>query len=46
MLELKLTDFKEFKDEIYSKYLELFPEEERKSLKILKKLYKKNFSNF
>lgn len=46
MLELKLTDFKEFKDEIYSKYLELFPEEERKSLKILKKLYKKKLLKF
>lgn len=46
MEELKLKDINidEFKKEIYSYYLDIFPEEERKPLKLLNSSYKKNYT--
>lgn len=41
MLKVEPIDLKEFKKNLYSYYIELFPEEERQPIKILKKLYKK-----
>lgn len=41
MLQLIPIDLEEFKQNLYSYYVELFPEEERKSMKTLGKLLKK-----
>lgn len=46
MLELISINFKKFNQNLYSHYINLFPEEERKSPKTLKKLYKKNLLKF
>lgn len=46
MIYLKEVDYFEFKDKIYQKYLELFPKDEIMSLKLLKKLYKKEILKF
>jgi hypothetical protein len=36
-MELINIDYKEFKAEIYQKYIEIFPEEERKTLEAMEK---------
>ena len=45
-MELINIDYKEFKAEIYQKYIEIFPEEERKSLETIEKNYNKNITRF
>ena len=45
-MKLVLIDYKEFRKQLYSYYVELFPEEERKSLKTLRKLYKRELLKF
>lgn len=45
-MELINIDYKEFKAEIYQKYIEIFPEEERKSLETIEKNYNKNITIF
>ena len=40
-MELININYEEFKAEIYQKYIEIFPEEERKSLETIEKNYKK-----
>lgn len=45
-MELINIDYKEFKAEIYQKYIEIFPEEERKTLEAMKKNYNKNITKF
>ena len=45
-MELININFKEFKAEIYQKYIEIFPEEERKSLETIEKNYNKNITRF
>lgn len=44
MVSLVEIDFDEFKREIYPHYLELFPEDERKPLTIIKTLYEKGLN--
>lgn len=46
MFQLISIDIKKFKQNLYSYYVELFPEEERKSMKKLRKLYKKGMEKF
>ncbi len=46
MLELISITYKQFKQEIYYHYLELFPKDERKTLKDLEKQYKDNILKF
>lgn len=43
-MELVEIDFKKFRKEIYPYYCELFPEDERKDLKMLKMYEKKKES--
>ncbi len=45
-MELINIDYKEFKAEIYQKYIEIFPEEERKTLEAMEKNYNKNITRF
>lgn len=45
-MELININFKEFKEEVYQKYIEIFPEEERKSLETIEKNYNKNITSF
>lgn len=45
-MELINIDYKEFKAEIYQKYIEIFPEEERKTLEAMEKNYNKNITKF
>lgn len=45
-MELININFKEFKEEVYQKYIEIFPEEERKSLETMKKNYNKKITSF
>ena len=45
-MELINIDYKEFKAEIYQKYIEIFPEEERKTLETIEKNYNKNITSF
>lgn len=45
-MELINIDYKEFKAEIYQKYIEIFPEEERKTLEAMEKNYNKNIIRF
>lgn len=45
-MELININYKEFKAEIYQKYIEIFPEEERKSLETIEKNYNKNITRF
>ncbi len=44
MLELVNVDIKEFKQTIYKEYEKLFPENERKSYKLIKKVHNKGIS--
>lgn len=44
-IELKNIDIDEFKKDIYSYYLDIFPENERKPLKLIKSSYKNQFTN-
>ena len=44
MLELVNVDIKEFKQTIYKEYEKLFPENERKSYRLIKKVYNKGIS--
>ena len=44
-IELKNIDIDEFKKYIYSYYLDIFPENERKPLKLIKSSYKNQFTN-
>lgn len=39
MIELKSVDIKEFKKNLYSQYMKLFPKNERKPLSFLKECY-------
>lgn len=45
-MELININYEEFKAEIYQKYIEIFPEEERKSLETIEKNYNKNITRF
>lgn len=45
-MELININFKEFKEEVYQKYIEIFPEEERKTLGTTNKNYNKNITSF
>lgn len=45
-MELKFIDIKTFKNEIYKYYKQLFPSDERKPFKLLKKSYKLNRCKF
>ena len=45
-MELINIDYKEFKAQIYQKYIEIFPEEERKTLEAMEKNYNKNITRF
>lgn len=45
-MELINIDYKEFKAEIYQKYIEIFPEEERKTLETIERNYNKNITRF
>lgn len=45
-MQLVPIDYKEFHKKLYSYYVELFPKEERKSLRLLKKLYKRGMESF
>lgn len=42
-IRLEYTTIEEFKKEIYSYYLEIFPEEERKSFREIKRAYKNGY---
>lgn len=43
-INLKYIDINEFKDEIYKYYLTIFPEDERKSLELLKSSYERHYT--
>lgn len=43
-IELKYIDIDEFKKEVYSYYLEIFPEDERKSLEHIQSSYNKQYT--
>jgi len=42
---LKHIDIKEFKEEVYQYYLDIFPEEERKPLELIQSSYEKHYTN-
>lgn len=46
MLKLKEIDFFEFKENVYSHYIDLFPEDERKPLNMLEVLYNNGILKF
>ena len=43
-INLKYIDIEEFKEKIYSYYLEIFPEDERKPLELIKSSYEKHYT--
>lgn len=43
-IKLKDIDIDEFKKEVYSYYLDIFPEEERKPLELIQSSYKKQYT--
>lgn len=43
-MELKDIDIEKFKKEVYSYYLEIFPEDERKPLELIKSSYEKHYT--
>ena len=43
-IKLRDIDINEFKEKIYSYYLKIFPEDERKSLKLIETSYKKQYT--
>lgn len=43
-MELKDIDIEKFKKEVYSYYLEIFPEDERKPLELIKLSYEKHYT--
>ena len=43
-MQLKYIDIEEFKKEVYSYYLEIFPEDERKPLELLYSSYKRHYT--
>lgn len=45
-MELININFKEFREEVYQKYIEIFPEEERKTLETIERNYNKNITRF
>lgn len=45
-MELININFKEFREDIYQKYIEIFPEEERKTLETIERNYNKNITRF
>lgn len=45
-MKLININFKEFKEEVYQKYIEIFPEEERKTLETIERNYNKNITRF
>lgn len=44
MIELKNVGIDEFENDVYSYYLDIFPEDERKPLKLIKSSYEKNYT--
>lgn len=44
-IRLKYIDIKEFKEEVYRHYVEIFPEVERKSLALIKSSYERKYAN-
>lgn len=44
-MELRNIDIDKFKKEVYSYYLEIFPEDERKPLELIKSSYEKHYTN-
>lgn len=45
-MELININFKEFREDVYQKYIEIFPEEERKTLETIERNYNKNITRF
>ena len=45
-MELININFKEFREDAYQKYIEIFPEEERKTLETIERNYNKNITRF
>ncbi len=45
-MELINIIFKEFREDVYQKYIEIFPEEERKTLETIERNYNKNITRF
>lgn len=43
-IELKNIGIKEFREDIYSYYLEIFPEEERKPIELIQSSYEKKYT--
>ena len=46
MIEINEISIEEFEEEIYDKYLELFPEEERRDWNTIKNIYNKGYEKF
>lgn len=44
-IKLKYIDMDKFKKEVYSYYLDIFPEDERKSLELIQSAYEKQYTN-
>lgn len=45
-MELININFKEFREDVYQKYIQIFPEEERKTLETIERNYNKNITRF
>ncbi len=45
-IKLKYIGINEFKKEVYSYYLKIFPEDERKPIELIQSVYKKQYIKF